>query len=356
MYEREIVLSIALSKIKGLGCRTFKKLIERFNTAENLFENGEELYKFDKNIFNEILSIKDEDIDKAYRELEKSYKLGLRVLVLSDKEYPKLLKEIPDPPFVLYVKGRLPISEKSISVVGTRKPSPYGIYLVEKIVRPLARYKLNIVSGVASGIDYLSHKVAIDEESFTTGVLGHGIDTVYPPENRYIYDKICENGCLISEFPLGTKPTKYTFPQRNRIIAGLSYATTVIEASEKSGSLITARYADGYGRLVFVPPSNINVYSATGNNLLIKRNIAYPITDVEDIFVHLPFLREKNPSESEVQLSQDEKSIIEFLTLPRHIDEIMENFGFGSDLESMLFNLSLKGLVKEEGGYYFRIG
>lgn len=355
MLEREIAYSLALSKVKGIGYRTFKILIDRFGSAVATVENIHKFEDIGKNLIQTVESICDKDLEDGYKQIEKASKLGVKIVPLSSPDYPKLLKEIPDPPPVLYVKGNFPIPENTLSVVGTRNPSVYGKFLVGKIVRPLAKEGVNIVSGLVSGIDSMAHRAALEEGSFTTAVLGHGIDFVFPPQNKALYEKIVNNGCLISEFPLGTKPSKYTFPQRNRVIAGISYGTIVLEAGLNSGSLITARYADGYSRVVFTPPGNINQESTLGNNLLIKQSIAIPLLSVEDIFNEISFLS-KDFQREDIELTDIEKKILSLLTSPKHIDEILEEFNFDVEIDNILFEMTLKGLIKEEGGFYYRTG
>lgn len=358
--EDEIKNSIVLSNLKGIGKRTFKSLLERFETAKNVLDikNREIIQReFGNNVFNILNSIKKEDFDKAVKELEKAQKLNIKIIPYSSREYPSLLKQIPDPPAVLYMKGNWQTNLNSISVVGTRNPSSYGKYIVENIVRQIAKNPVSIVSGFAYGIDSLSHKVALEEDCYTVAVLGNGIDIIYPPENRKLYYQIEEKGCIISEFPIGTPPSKYTFPMRNRIIAGLSYATFVVEAPAKSGSLITANIAFEYSRPVFTVPANINVVSATGNNKLIKENIAIPVTSAEDIFLNLPFLLKNNMSEkSLLDLSDKEKDVLEFLTQQRYIDEILERFNLDPEIDNILLMLQIKNLIKQEGNFYYRIG
>ncbi|MEZ0322949.1 MAG: DNA-processing protein DprA [Hydrogenothermaceae bacterium] len=355
MLEREIAFSLALSKVKGIGYRIFKILVEKFGSATLAVENIHKLNDISKNLIQAVESISDRDLEDGYRQIEKANKLGVKIVPLSNSDYPKLLKEIPDPPPILYVKGNFPIPQNTLSVVGTRNPSVYGKFLVENIVRPLAKEEVNIVSGLAFGIDSMAHKVALEEGSFTTAVLGHGIDFIFPSQNKGLYEKIVSNGCLISEFPLGTKPSKYTFPQRNRVIAGISYGTIVLEAGLRSGSLITAKYADGYSRVVFTPPGNLNQESTLGNNLLIKQGIAIPILSVDDIFKEVPFL--SNFVEKEyMTLTDVEEKILSLLTSPKHIDQILEEFDFNPEIDSILLEMTLKGIIKEEGGFYYRTG
>ncbi|WP_028950777.1 DNA-processing protein DprA [Sulfurihydrogenibium subterraneum] len=353
----EILAYLELYFIKGLGAVSIKRLIEHYSDASNVLnadfndlkENfGENIAKL---ITNRDFTLK----EMALKELEKAEKLGVKIIPISSSEYPFLLKNIPDPPSVIYVKGNFPIPENTLAVVGSRKHSNYGVYIVNSIVRELAKSCVNIVSGMALGIDTLAHKVALEEGSFTTAVLGSGIDVIYPFENKKLYEMILEKGCIISEFPFGTKPSSYTFPQRNRIIAGLSYGVFIVEAPDKSGSLITANYANDYGRLVFTAPANINLSTAKGNNTLIKEG-AVAITDFEDLKEFLPFL---NPSISVDYLSdlkEEEKEVLMFLDAKKYYDEILERFSEKyPDIDAILFNLQLKNLIQSDSMFYYRV-
>lgn len=358
--DKELISSIVLSRLKGIGSRTFKRLVDYFGSAQKVL-NGQISKDIEEVCGTSILrildSIKREDFEKAVIEVEIAQKMNVNLIYYTSEEYPFLLRNIPDPPAILYIKGRYPNNTNLLSVVGTRKPSSYGKYIVEKIVRPIAKSDISIVSGFATGIDALSHKVAIEEGRYTLAVLGNGIDVIYPPENKKLYQEIQENGCIISEFPFGTQPSKYTFPLRNRVIAGLSYATLVVEAPEKSGSLITARLAFDYSRIVFTVPASINLPSAAGNNKLIKENIALPVTSQEDIFSNLPFLKNQNrQTKPFIQLSEKEEKILEFLNQPRYLDDILEMFSFDPDIDTILFRLTTHNLIREEGNFYYRIG
>lgn len=358
--EREILSCLVLSGLKGIGSRTFKALVDEFGSGEMVLSTDKErVAKFGKTVVDVISSVKEEDFEKAYREMEKAQKLNIRIIPYTSGEYPRLLKSIPDPPPVLYVKGNSLPDENLLSVVGTRKPSNYGRYVVENLLRPAIKEGICVVSGMATGIDYLSHSVALEEGGVTVAVLGSGVDVVYPPESRKLYDRIQENGCVISELPIGTKPSKYTFPSRNRIIAALSYVTFIVEAPDKSGSLITAQFAHQYSRLVLTVPGNINMPTLSGNNSLIRQGIAVPITSLEDLYTELPFLRNRENSSPYLEgkkLSELEVELLNFLVVPKHTDEILERFNFDSRVDEALIGLVLKGMVQEEGGYYYRAG
>jgi DNA processing protein len=196
-----------------------------------------------------------------------------RVLTLFDEKYPILLKEIPDPPPILFYKGNISLlnTMKMVSVVGTRNPTPYGGYAMKMIIPPLIKEKWIIVSGLAKGIDALAHQAAVREKGSTIGVIAGGFNHFYPKDNKPLFETMCMNHLVLSEYPPDTKPQKWQFPQRNRIISGLSLGTVVMQAKEKSGSLITAHMALEQGRQVFAVPGSIADEESAGANQLIKQ-------------------------------------------------------------------------------------
>ena len=349
-------LYIELSLIKGLGNKTIKSLLQEYKNPEIIFDSSFDdiSSKFGTHIANLILNRDKKLKGKSLKEKEKAEKLGVKIVCLNDKDYPENLKEIPDPPPVIYVKGKLPVDKNSISFVGTRKYTSYGKFATHKLINELEH--INIVSGLAAGIDTIAHQTALENGNPTTAVLGCGIDIVYPYENYKLYKKIEEEGTIISEFPIGTKPSKYTFPQRNRIVAGLSYGTVVVEAPKKSGSLITAKLANEYGRLVFAVPTNINNPYGEGNNILLKDG-AYPLTSGKDIYQQIPYLERKEiyNLEVELEISDLEKKVLELTYEPVHIDYLVQNTGIPlNEIMLILFELEMKDLIINDNGMYLR--
>jgi len=350
------IFYVCLSIAKGLGSKTVKKLLDVYEDPELIFHTSvKELSGIiGLKRAEYLLREKETLIEKSRWILEKAVKKDIKVVPLKDRRYPRLLKEIPDPPTVLYVKGNLSSVDRSISVVGSRRFSLYGKSITYRFVKELSGENINIVSGLALGIDTIAHKSALDRGGFTTAVLGCGVDVVYPYENRELYDRILERGCLISEYPPETKPSKYTFPQRNRIIAGLSYGTIVTEAPEKSGALITAKLANEYGRVVFAVPTNINNPYGKGCNILIKEG-AVPLLSTDDIKQEIPFLFEQEKEQKDIQLSDIEREILEILTEPRHIDVIIQKTGYSfKEISLILFDMEMKGLIECSQGMYIR--
>ncbi|MGE3538228.1 MAG: DNA-processing protein DprA [Candidatus Tectimicrobiota bacterium] len=222
------------------------------------------------------------------REIERVQCTDVQVVTLPEPAYPPALRWIPEPPLLLYVYGSLlPEDALALAVVGSRKPSPYGQSTAQSLSAALARHGLTVVSGLARGIDSSAHQSALQAGGRTLAVLGSGVNVVYPPEHRRLYEAIRAQGAIVSEFPFDTKPDRWNFPRRNRIISGLALGTLVIEASDKSGSLHTARHALEQGREVFAVPGRIDVPSSRGTNNLIKRG-AKLVESIEDILEELP--------------------------------------------------------------------
>jgi DNA processing protein len=271
-----------------------------------------------------------------------------------------LLKAIPDPPLVLYIRGSLRENEVSIALVGSRKATPYGLNVTQSLSRDLAKVGITIVSGLARGVDARAHHAAIEAGGRTIAVLGSGVDVIYPSEHRMLAEKIVSAGALISEFPLGTSPNREHFPVRNRIISGLSHLVVVIEASDKSGSLITARMAAEQGREVLAVPGTIFNEQSRGCHALIKDGASL-VRDWRDVVAELPqhlsnaFLREKQKTDEE-DLTDDEKSIIALLSFehPSHVDHLAEKAGIRpQELLGMLVNLELKNYITQIPGKNF---
>ena len=278
---------IWFSRIKGLGSRRKQILLKMYKTPEKIYNlKKEEILKIKG--FNEILANKIIDKDNKNNlenYIEKMQKEKISIITIDDKEYPNILKNIYDYPISLYIKGNSNILDNyTIGIVGCRNATEYGIKAAQYFSYNLAKKGINIVSGLAKGIDSCAHIGTIKANGKTIAVVGNGLDIVYPRENQYLYEKIVEeNGAIISEYPLGTEPEKMNFPARNRIISGISKGIIVIEAKKKSGTLITVDFALEQGRDVYVVPGNINSLNSVGTNDLIKQG-AKMVTKVDEIF------------------------------------------------------------------------
>ncbi|HHV27222.1 DNA-protecting protein DprA [Anaerosalibacter bizertensis] len=348
---------IWLNKIRVSNIAT-NKLLEYFENISDIWKiSNEEILNIGcirKSVRQKIISNRQESIlENALEEIEKN---SINVMTVLDEDYPDRLRYIYDNPTVLYYKGYFSEVDKlSLGIVGSRKATSYGKWASEKISSELAELGITVVSGMARGIDTEAHKGALKGKGRTIAILGSGLDIVYPKNNRKLYDKICECGAVVSEFPIGTEPFPANFPQRNRIISGLSLGILVIEATEKSGSLITVEHAIEQGKEVFALPGNINSIFSRGTNCLIKDG-AKIVMDIEDIleeineFNHIITKQEEEVDYS--QLSSMEIKIVECIKKePIHCDNIVYMTGLDiSTVNSTLTILELKGIVKELPG------
>ncbi len=348
---------ISLAHFPKFGQARLKKLKKFFPDLSLAFTAAAaELIKagLDKNIAYEFVAARNElRPDKIIEKLEQE---NIKVLTIEDEAYPKLLAEIYDPPQLFFYKGVLDKSDKfSLAVVGTRKYTKYGQQAAENMVFNLAKNNLTIVSGLAYGIDSIAHNTTLKAKGRTIAVLGCGIDkqSIYPSANRYLSDKIvATGGLLISEFPVGTPPLRHHFPQRNRIISGLSLGTLVIEAAAKSGSLITANLALEQNREVFALPGNIYSEVSEGTNNLIKQG-AKAVTTAEDIIetLNLAQINTYISTDKVVPETKEEEIILSRLSHePVHIDELVRLTKLDTSIiSSTLVIMEMKGMVKNLG-------
>lgn len=277
---------IWLSTIKGLGSRRKQILLNKYKTPERIYNlKKEEILKIKG--FSETLAeciIDKENKENLKRQIDDIQEQNIKIITIKEKEYPQLLRTIYDYPVSIYVKGNEKIlNGPTIGIVGCRQSTAYGEKVAQYFAYNLSKRSINIISGLAKGIDSQSHIGAIKAKGITIGVIGSGLDIVYPKENQYLYDKIIrENGAIVSEYPLGVKPEKMNFPARNRIISGMSKGILVVEAKKKSGTLITVDFALEQGRDVYVVPGNIDEMNSVGTNDLIKQG-AQMVTSHKDI-------------------------------------------------------------------------
>jgi len=287
---------LALHRVENVGSVAFQRLLEAFGSPSRVFSVPWEAMKAFPGIGAKTArQIKEfREWDRVEEELEKARSLGVTILPFTDPSYPRRLLEIYDFPPLLYVAGELEADEVCIAVVGSRAAGTYGRYTAERISRELAFHGVTVVSGLARGIDTAAHRGALAGKGRTIAVLGCGLDVFYPPENQGLLREIAGRGAVITEYPFGTPPNALHFPARNRIISGLSLGVTVVEATEKSGSLITARLALEQGRDVFAVPGNIDAAGARGTNRLIKEG-AKLIETVDDILDEIFLQLERRP-------------------------------------------------------------
>jgi DNA processing protein len=351
---------VALNFIPGVGPVLIKGLLERFGTPKRVFKaSRRELAKVDG--IGERLAgmIKETDVrGKVQGELKLIEEINVSIVTLGDPSYPDNLRQIYDPPPLLYVRGNLqPGDDLAVSIVGSRLTSNYGRITTERVAADLARHGATIVSGMARGIDSAAHRGALSAGGRTIAVLGCGVDIVYPPENRRLFEEITAHGAVVSEFPLSTPPDGVNFPRRNRIISGLSLGVVVVQANARSGSLITARLALEQNRDVFAVPGNVGMAGSRGTNRLIKQG-AKLIESAEDIleeilprFQHqVPEFKDRKPS-----LEEKEERVYQLLEDdPVHIDSIIARTGMSaSHVSAILLQLELKGLIQQLSGKRF---
>jgi DNA processing protein len=300
-------------------------------------------------------------------ELERLQASRVTIVTLANPHYPQSLRWIPDPPLVLYVRGTLlPDDGLAVAVVGSRKPSNYGKLMAQRLSTELVQHRFTVVSGLARGIDSQAHEAALQAGGRTLAVLGSGINVTYPPENRRLADAIGEHGAVLSEFPLDTKPDRWNFPRRNRIISGLSLGILVVEATVTSGALHTARHALEQGREVFAVPGRIDVPSSRGTNGLIKSG-AKLVEGIDDILAEFPeavrayarrhHLASAPPPESQIPmgLSPEEAHILALVQPEEtHIEALIQASQLPAPaVASILVTLELRGLIRQFPGKFF---
>lgn len=343
--------------LQQIGPARFEKILRVFETPEEAWKAPMEEY-LSRGLPSDVVRIveaKRQSID-VNQEWEKLEKEGISFITRQSPEYPPLLKEIHNPPIGLFVRGTIPEYTTAVAIVGTRKATHYGLGVTQTIASELARQKILVVSGLAYGVDTAAHSAVVQNQGQTIAVLGGGIDhqTLYPPTNRKLARDISEGlGAVISEYPIGTPSLTYHFPNRNRIISGLSHATIVIEADLQSGSLITARFALEQNREVFAVPGNITNPYAIGPNALIKQG-AHPLTSVEDIFdiLNIPALQTEAKAKKLFPSSPDEQALFALIgDAPLHVDEVTRSSELDTKtVNSTLTIMEMKGLVRHIGG------
>lgn len=354
-----------LANLKGIITRKKIELLQMFKSPRQVFEADEialaQTGILSKDNITAIVSKQAKDsAESVMQELEAKH---IDVVTLEDDSYPYLLKNICDPPVCLYVKGKLLPEEPMVAVVGSRKASGYGLSSAKKISAELSGYNICVISGMARGIDTAAHQGALSMGGRTIAVFGCGLDIVYPPENKKLMERILEKGVVLSEYPPGVQPAPHHFPIRNRIVSGMSVGVLVVEASEKSGSLITAQLALEQGRDVYALPGNVISINSKGTNKLIQDG-AKLVTSVQDIVEEIYWFRNfedkpvldldsyREKKKFLAGLEQDEKNVYETLSVEAlQIDEIQKKLSLDMPvLHRVLLSLEMKGLIRRESG------
>jgi DNA processing protein len=362
----EKIYQLALSLLPGVGGVTAKKLVAYCGGVEAVFKEKKgallKIPGIGRNLANSVVN--HSVFEQAEKELEFIEKNKITTYFYLDKDYPYRLKQCIDCPVVLFLKGEADLnSTKIVSIVGTRSATDYGKDKVNEIVKGLSKYQVLIVSGLAYGIDAAAHKASLNNGIPTVGVLGHGLDIIYPHLHKKLADNMLENGGLLSDFFSGSTPDRENFPKRNRIIAGLADAVIVVEAADRGGALITAHIANSYDRDVFaIPGRTIDAFSL-GCNKLIKTHKAHMAEGIEDIEYIMRWDVENHANKPRqrqlfIELDEDEQKIINLLSENENpeIDFIVSQSGFSpSKTSSLLLNLEFKGLVRPLPGKVFKI-
>jgi DNA processing protein len=356
-----------ISCIKNLSNKKKLLLIEYLNSIKELRSAGQnQLKKFsflnNKDI-NSIRDLQKSDIANKYEEY--ILKNGIDVIDIKSSLYPKLLKNIYNPPIVLFQKGKIN-NEKCIAIVGSRKNTNYGEVVTKNIVSSLVKNDYTIVSGMAKGIDAIAHRKCLESNGKTLAVLGCGLDIIYPNENKDLYRDLMENGTLLTEYIFGTRPYASNFPMRNRIISGLSKGVVVIEAGEKSGAVITAELALEEGREVFAVPGNITSSNSLGTNRLIREG-AKIVTEIKDILEEfnndltidkIKYINNTNLVNNKFKINKftaNERMVIECLSFEElHVDMIISKTGLSvGEVNTILMSLEINGIVKSFPGKFY---
>ncbi len=364
--HNDLIYQISLTLIPNIGDVHAKALVNHFGDASSIFKaRKKDLEQIEGIGSIRAISIKEfSNFQLAEQEIAFIQKYKITPLFISDKNYPQRLLNCYDSPALLYYKGNADLNtSKIVSIVGTRNNNDYGKSVCEKIIADLADHNILIISGLAFGIDSIAHRSALKNNLKTVGVLGHGLDRIYPTQNKLLAKQMIEFGGLITDFKSGTDPDKQNFPKRNRIVAGMSDAVIVIETGIKGGSLITAELANGYNKDVFAIPGRITDTKNEGCNYLIKNNKAALITSADDLLENMSWKEHKKPSAKKqrelfIELTADEKIIINILQQQPHvhIDELFIKSSLNSSaVASALLTLEMQGVVSSMPGKLYKI-
>lgn len=354
---------LALHSLAGMNNERLRKIMDYYRDPVFAWEDSDhwaDIPTLGQEVAQNLHLAKNQlDMEQLY---ERFLKLGAHIISMYDPGYPEGLSHIYEAPVVLYYKGTLPDKDTlSIAMVGTRHSTAYGRMVAEDLAKDLARQGVWVISGMARGIDSCCHKGALEVGGKTIAVLGSGLDVIYPKENTDLYYEITENGCVVSEFPLGCTPLPRNFPVRNRIISGLSQGIVVVEAAEKSGTLITVDYGMEQGKTIFAVPGPITSKQSKTPHRLIREG-AKLVTNGEDIIEEFTYLfpaikqttKINGPQTTDLVLSEIEQKIVDSLTMAVHFENILVETGLSAkELSSVLFFLEMKGYIKQLPGQYY---
>ncbi len=353
---------VGFNLVKGIGAVRLRLLLDAFGDLETAWHASRDALQaagLTQKLAASLIQFRASvDLNNIWEDI---YSQGVQVLTWEDDDYPSRLRELDTAPPVLYMRGDLmPEDEWAVAIVGTRRVTAYGRQVTEDIARYLAHNGITVVSGLARGVDAIAHQTALESGGRTLAVLGCGVDRIYPPEHRQLYERITAQGSLISDYAIGTPPDARNFPPRNRIISGLSLATVVVEAGSKSGALITAEFAAEQGREVFAVPGNVLVPQSKGTNRLIQQG-AHPLLNPEEILeiLQLNMIAEHRQARVVLPANATEAQLYTILgQTPMHVDEICNQVNLPVDkVTAALVMMELKGMVRQAGGMrYYAVG
>ncbi len=365
MNSKEQFFQIALTQINGIGAVQAKLLIEHFGNASHIFSAKKKDLSVVEGIGEvKAKAIKDfEDFALVEQEIKFIENHHIQCLFLTDEDYPKRLLNCYDAPTVLYYRGNANLNHsKIISIIGTRNNTDYGKQITEKLVEDLQPHNAIIVSGLAFGIDAIAHKAAVQNNTTTVAVLAHGLDSIYPSQHKSLAKDILLNGGLLTEFKQHTKPDRFNFPQRNRIVAGMADATIVIETAAKGGSMITAELAYNYNRDLFAIPGKITDAKSSGCLKLIQQNKAVLLSSAEQLVEEMGWQQKKKAVKKQrelfIELSAEEKAIVDILKEKEttHIDELYLKTGLSSSsVAGAMLNLELQNIIASLPGKVYKL-
>lgn len=348
---------VALSQVTHIGPVRLGRLLDHFGSLSDAWNAPESALRqvLDERACRAVVTARQQvSPDEVTGSIDRA---GIAFATVLDEIYPRILREIPGPPPVLYYRGTLPAQdEPTVAIVGTRRATSYGREATTRIAADLAGAGVTVVSGLAKGIDGFAHRAALDAGGRSIGVLASGVDIIYPPEHRHLAERIVECGALVSDYPPGTKPDAPNFPARNRIISGLSLATVVVEAPTRSGALITVGFAADQGRDVYAVPGSIVSTASAGSNQLLRQG-ATPLTTAAELLDDLGLnpADGPQPEQTAFPMTDEERSIYALVTAePQHIDELAYSAGLTiSAASALMMMLELKGLVANAGAQHF---
>lgn len=349
---------IGFNLVKGIGAVRFKALLDYFGDAGTAWQASPQALQaagLSPKLVKNLLKIRSQvSLELVWERMQTQ---GINILTWEDENYPRRLKDIDQPPPVLYLRGDLtPGDEWAVAIVGTRRITSYGRQVTEEVASTLARNGVTVVSGLARGVDAVAHQAALNAGGRTLAVLGNGVDRIYPPENRRLAEQIISQGALISDYPLGTPPEGTNFPPRNRIISGLALAVVVVEAGLDSGALITSTFAAEQGRDVFAVPGSILAHQSKGTNRLIQDG-AHPLLDPQEILevLNLTMVTEHRSARLVLPTDSTEAQLLQILSSePLHVDDIHAKTDMPIEkVSATLAMMELKGMVRQVGGMHY---